>query len=576
VPTFANAAKSYQGGADTGIQLAEGAATIDENLLKLRDGAAELLAGLIKLRDGSNQLYVGLAGTAVPGARKLADGAGQLADGTGQLAEGTGKLSAGTVELDAGAALLSGGQQDLLAGLRLLDAGVEGLPQSVREGLKTNDDYQALLQAMGAVVTGIGDDSQVTDPVTGKPATIFGGLNAIKYGLRSPYGYAQNDCLASLLGQVPQKCGAMDAVQTISEQLASSATSAQGLYQVAQANYQVVAATNGCPALVPGKGGTPVAPASALPAPGAAPSTPCHFAAVLVNSIGGAPGDPGVPLGGIIYRSTAASGALKQTYTAVDAGIVNKAIPGLKQGLHNPNALADCAKAKETSTPADDCGIRDAVSYFQKVAIPSLVDGLTNSIADELSANIGVPAGGCQPDTKTLVCGGQALADGGQKLAAGTGELAAGAGELDEGAGKIDDGAGQVADGSDQLADGLGDAADGSRQITDGLGQAADGAPKLVDGAGRLSDEGTSKLVEAGEDTAQNYGELYATIEAGAELADASKMAYGGPEGSQELMAYSYVIEGENGETGRNLARGLTGLALLGAGAAAFAFRRMA
>ena len=51
-------------------------------------------------------------------------------------------------------------------------------------------------------------------------------------------------------------------------------------------------------------------------------------------------------------------------------------------------------------------------------------------------------------------------------------------------------------------------------------------------------------------------------------------MAYGAPEGAQALMAYSFVIEGENGEGGRNMARGLAGLALLGAGAGAFAFRR--
>ncbi len=38
-PTFAAAADSYQGGTETGARLAEGAATIDSNLLKLRDGA---------------------------------------------------------------------------------------------------------------------------------------------------------------------------------------------------------------------------------------------------------------------------------------------------------------------------------------------------------------------------------------------------------------------------------------------------------------------------------------------------------------------------------------------------------
>ena len=66
-PTFASAAKSYQGGADTGEKLTDGAVEIDANLLRLRDGAAELLAGLIKLRDGSGELSDGLNDTAVPG-----------------------------------------------------------------------------------------------------------------------------------------------------------------------------------------------------------------------------------------------------------------------------------------------------------------------------------------------------------------------------------------------------------------------------------------------------------------------------------------------------------------------------
>ena len=131
-----------------------------------------------------------------------------------------------------------------------------------------------------------------------------------------------------------------------------------------------------------------------------------------------------------------------------------------------------------------------------------------------------------------------------------------------------------MADGSEELAAGLEDAADGSGRLADGLGPAADGAPQLVDGAQRLSDEGTKKLVEAGEDTAQNYGELYATIAAGAERADAEEMAYGAPEGATGLTAYSFVIQGEDGEGSRNLTRGLTGLALLGAGAGAFALRR--
>ena len=136
------------------------------------------------------------------------------------------------------------------------------------------------------------------------------------------------------------------------------------------------------------------------------------------------------------------------------------------------------------------------------------------------------------------------------------------------------EGPGQVADGAGQLADGLGDAADGSGKLADGLDQAAAGAPKIRDGAQQLSDEGTSKLVEAGQSTAQNYGEMYAVIEAGAERAQTEKMVYGAPEGAFGLAAYSYEIKGEDGEGSRNIARGLGGMAVLAAGAGAFAFRR--
>ena len=90
-PTFASAAESYQGGADTGAKLTDGAVEIDANLLRLRDGAAELLAGLIKLRDGSGELSDGLNDEAVPGSAKLADGAEELSLGLLKLDDGAGQ-----------------------------------------------------------------------------------------------------------------------------------------------------------------------------------------------------------------------------------------------------------------------------------------------------------------------------------------------------------------------------------------------------------------------------------------------------------------------------------------------------
>ncbi len=128
-PTFKTAADSYQGGSDTGEELAAGATEIDANLLKLRDGAGDLLAGLIQLRDGSDELADGLSGEAAPGAARLADGTEELRNGTAKLAAGTGKLDDGADKIADGADLLSDGTAGdkapaLIDGLGELRAGL--------------------------------------------------------------------------------------------------------------------------------------------------------------------------------------------------------------------------------------------------------------------------------------------------------------------------------------------------------------------------------------------------------------------------------------------------------------------
>jgi putative membrane protein len=67
---------------------------------------------------------------------------------------------------------------------------------------------------------------------------------------------------------------------------------------------------------------------------------------------------------------------------------------------------------------------------------------------------------------------------------------------------------------------------------------------------------------------------MYATIKAGADRADAEKMAYGAPEGAQGLTAYSYELLGDDGEGSRNTKRGIAALGLLGLGAGGFLLRR--
>ncbi|HET9841223.1 MAG TPA: hypothetical protein VFQ01_04380, partial [Nocardioides sp.] len=209
-------------------------------------------------------------------------------------------------------------------------------------------------------------------------------------------------------------------------------------------------------------------------------------------------------------------------------------------GLSNPHAAADCAAAQNTPTTRDDCGIREAALAVQ-AGIPLLVD----SLREQILAGLGTPGPGCDP-TKTLRCGAAALADG--------------LGRLDAGA--------------HQLSDGLTTAGSGSDQLANGLQQARDGAPRLKSGAHELSRRGVVKIVKAGQDTAQQYGKLYAVLAAGAERANTEGMVYGAPHGAMGLMAYDFEINGSDGQSSRNVVRLLSAVVLGGLGLGAFALRR--
>ncbi|WP_432478677.1 hypothetical protein [Nocardioides sp. GXQ0305] len=580
-PSFKTAGESYQSGSETGVELAEGATEIDTNLLKLRDGAAKLLAGLIKLSDGADELSAGLAGEAAPGARELADGAGelndglgQIDDGAGQLADGAGRLADGTGQLDDGAGRLAGGAGDLATGqaaledgLKTLHEGVDSLPKSVKKKLAKDPQYKALTGALTEIAEGIGTRMDAPDA-----ETLLGGLNAVQYGMRFP---GPTDCDVALGGGTPQRCGAMDGVQFIAEQLAQGATDLNQLKQALSA----LNAANACPT-------SPAAPDGFLP-PANAPAGECRLVSTIYYGLfSPAPDAPGAQA-----KVTVAAGALQDIQQQVQAELLapGAGLDRLRFGLSNP-AAGNCLAAKQTTTLADDCGIKEASIFIRDLGIPSLVDGITASVRSELLGGIGQPTANCNPED-TLRCAAAALADGGAQLragandlSAGTGELNAGAGELSAGAGQLADGTGEAADGSQrladgagELADGLGEAADGSVRLADGMAEARNGAPALVDGAGRLSEEGMSQLIDAGEDTAQDYGKLYATIEAGAERADAEKMAYGAPENATGMTAYTYELLGDDGETSRNTVRALAALGVLGLGAGGFfLYRRFA
>ena len=403
-PTFKTAAESYEGGANTGETLADGADQIDTNLLKLRDGAGDLLAGLIQLRDGSNELRAGLAGEAAPGARQLADGAGQLdaglgqinsgarrlADGThelfagtGDLTDGTGKLKAGANKLadgagtaadggrqlrdgagdlsdglgqlkggandhDAGANRLLAGQTSLRDGLKTLEAGVQALPASVRAQLTANTSYQALLGALGDIANGIGtrDDAPTTP-------TLMGGLKAIQYGLDNPLATPEA-CDA----KDATKCGATNALDRIAERLfgaINGPANVSGTVANLKATIQSIKANPGCDA----------------------------DCGTYVDQVAT----------GVETAQKASLNELRDGVTTVSGGIKTRLLAdgaGLDQirfGLSNP-AATDCLAAKATPTPADNCGIREAASFLRVAGLPALVDGLTDSISKQLIAGI--------------------------------------------------------------------------------------------------------------------------------------------------------------------------------------------
>ncbi len=617
-PSFKGAGASYKGGADTGVELTDGATQIDENLLKLRDGASQLLAGLIQLRDGATKLDAGLSGVAAPGAKRLASGAGELAGGLGKIDDGAGKLSAGAGRastggsklaagagklsggltkldnkvgaLDTGAGQLSAGQAGLVVGLNKLYQGVALLPEDVKAQLASNVEYQTLLGALQAVADGVGDKNDAPDA-----GTLLGGVNAIQYAMRFPAPAASLDCGNALVdgAPAPTQCGALDGVDFVAGQLKSGVTDLH--LQLVDGDgtnpgaLKALYLMNACPTTAP-------VVVEGFVAPPLLPAGECQIISKTYFGLFG------TQAGSAKDKLTKAADGLTGITGKVDDGLLNGATAGLNRlrgGLSNGDH-EKCAEAKGTATPVDDCGIKQAAQAAQ-AGVPLLVDKLTQNISSEILKGLGQPTKGCDP-TETLRCAAGALSGGGgdlvagvnklvagvdklnaggSQLSAGAGELAAGLGDLADGAGQLADGTGKAADGSGQLAEGanklatgLGDAADGSGKIADGLRKAADGAPKLRDGAQRLSDEGTSKLVEAGKSTAQNYGEMYAVIEAGAQRAQTEKMVYGAPENAVGLAAYSYELKGEDGEGSRNMTRGLGGLAVLAAGAGAFALRR--
>jgi putative membrane protein len=462
------------------------------------------------------------------GATKINTNLLRLRDGAGQLLGGLIKLNDGAHQLDAGlsgqaapgAQKLADGTTQASQGGRALEAGLtqlHGALATLPNTLAHNKKYQMLLGALTQIAQGVGSPN---DPPTKK--SILGGLNAIQQGLEVS---GTNDCLtATINGVDPKHCGAIDAVHTLATSVIQSQSQTPTDNPIVLGHVTVVTE------------GLILKKLADIRANGCDATCQTNVDALSTYFDKTKPGDLFDQQLSLLVTS------LNTIKTKADKQLLNPGagLDQLRAGLSNPHALKDCAKAQHTKTTADDCGIKEAALAVQG-GVPLLVDTLRQQIL----TGLGSPTPGCDP-TKTLRCGADALANG--------------LGQLDSGA--------------HQLSSGLSTAASGSGQLADGLQQARDGAPQLEAGANKLSKKGVVKIVQAGRDTAQQYGKLSATLAEGAKRAHTDGMFYGAPTGSMGLMAYDFEINGSDGQGSRNVERLILTLVLGGLGLGAFALRR--
>ncbi len=128
-----------------------------------------------QLKAGTGQLF--------KGASDAKAGVGVLAAGASKLSAGSSDLAAGTNDLAAGSADLANGAADLSDGLGLIVQGIDSLPKDIQ----SDPDFQALKGALSTMQTKIGGVNDVPNADPTK-TTLLGGINGVRYGLRSPVG----------------------------------------------------------------------------------------------------------------------------------------------------------------------------------------------------------------------------------------------------------------------------------------------------------------------------------------------------------------------------------------------------
>ena len=562
-------------GAATGAELTDGATQIDSNLIKLRDGAGQLLAGLGQLADGANQLKAGLAGKAAPGAKELAAGTStasagalRLADGTNDLAAGANKLSAGlstanagskklldgSQDLAAGAGLVAGGAPALVAGLgqisgglSLLNSATTGLPAAKAGAIALQAGVAALQAGVATAVAGIGTETT--------PGTLLNGMAQISGGLGQ---------LASPSAGLPAAKGGVDAVKSGLDAALAGGGSIDvlaGGIALAKSHVNTGLGSVNCATL-------------------AAVCTELLTAMGTLDAV--TAGINGT--NGLREKTAAASGGLGLVSAGLGSAItgVGQLQGGTSLVTAGLNQLKTGLKSNSSSSP----GITEGLAAV-KAGLDQLVTGLTAAVSGV--GQLAPGAAAAYAGSQTLAGGTAAVADGAGQLADGVAQLADGTSQLDAGGKQLADGAGQAAAGAGDLSDGLKkidagthdlssgltDAASGSGQLADGLAKAKDGGAQIADGTGRLQTEGTSKLVEAGEETTMSFGEKLARMKAlDAKAADGA-LPFGAPSGGTGSAAYSYTLAAQTTEGHDSAVRAILAVVLLGlTGAVATIARR--
>lgn len=575
-PDLRAAASGYQTNAYGGHQLSVGAALIDSKLLLLRDGANDLVAGLIKLRDGAQRLEEGLAGKAAPGASRLADGADLLSQGALRLDDGANELSAGAGKLADGTGRLRSGATKLADGAGRL---ADGAGQA-------HTGSKQLSDGLGLISGGLG---RLADAEAGLPAAAAGTAQ-LKAGV---------DLIISKLGTIEDQTTFIGGLHKLETGLGAIEGGLGNLHVGLQRLRGDGSAAT--PGLVAAKGGVDLVKGGLDASLGSTGSL-----SQLDGGLGllgswfcprytGDPHPSGLTCGQLAgnLQAGAATSRTRLTEASVGLGRVSTglgtAIGALNdQLIPGAGALHAGAASAHTGAGTLKAGAIQLKGGMEQISggLTRLSDGLTAAVNGVLQLSTGSQSaftgsqalsdglGRLDDGAGQLDAGAHLLAEGTVRLDDGAGRLSDGSVRLADGTGKVADGTGKVSDGSTQLADGLVAAADGSGKIAAGLVKAADGAPKIPDGAQRLSEQGMSMLLAGGDATAKRFGEMYAVMEAGAARADAEHMVVGAPDGAIGLAAYSYEIQGVDGEGGRNLARGLGGLAVLVAGLGGLALRR--